>query len=237
MRRQGYAARARASTQTRTGTFKEANIPLGGAKRSYSLMRYLLNRSFRRREDPSPVNLADSLPVVSTRHFNRDGGGLAAANAKRRRAAFQPIFLQGRKQRHDDSGPRRADRMAERAGAAMHIDLFMRDTEFPHRGHGDYREGLVDLEKIDIRQGPAGLDHQFSQRLDGGGGELTGRPRVRGMSQDRRHGRDAPLFGLGAAHENERCGSVRNRTRIRRRHAAAFPERRFEMRNFIALRL
>jgi hypothetical protein len=28
------------------------------------------------------------LRVVSTRHFKRDGGGLAAANAKRRRAAF-----------------------------------------------------------------------------------------------------------------------------------------------------
>ena len=55
----------------------------------------------------------------TSRHFERDGGGLAAANAKRRRAAFQAVFLQGRKQRHDDSRARRADRMAERAGAAL----------------------------------------------------------------------------------------------------------------------
>ena len=30
-------------------------------------------------EDPGPVNLADSLRGVSTRHFKRDGGRLAAA--------------------------------------------------------------------------------------------------------------------------------------------------------------
>jgi hypothetical protein len=178
--------------------------------RRASLMRYLSNRSLRRREGPGPVNLADSLRGVSTRHFKRDGGGFAAADAKRRRAAFKPVFLKGRKQRHDDSGTRRADRMAKRAGAAMHIDLFVRQGKLLHRRHGDHREGLVDFEKIDIRQGPAGLVHQFSQRLDGGGGELTRRLGVGGMRQDNRQRRDAPLFGLRAAHENECRGAVRN---------------------------
>src|SRR6202043_2995816 len=50
-----------------------------GAKRSSSLMRYLLNRSLRRRERLGPVKLTDSLLAESTRHFKRDGGGLAAA--------------------------------------------------------------------------------------------------------------------------------------------------------------
>jgi hypothetical protein len=59
-------------------------------------MRYLFNRSLRRRERLGAINLADSLRGVSTKHFKRDGGGLAAANAKRRRAAFQAVFLQGR---------------------------------------------------------------------------------------------------------------------------------------------
>ena len=150
---------------------------------------------------------------------------------------FSPYFLQSRKQRHDDSGARRANRMAERAGPAMHIDFFARQGKLLHRRHDDHREGLVDLEKIDIRNRPAGLVHQFSQRSDGGSGKLTWRLRVGGVRQDRRQGRDAPLFGLRAAHENERRGTVRNRTRIRRRHAAALSERRFEMRDFIELRL
>src|ERR1700730_6676870 len=55
-----------------------------------------LKSKLRRRERPGPNNLADSLPVVSTSHFKRDGGGLAGANAKRRRAAFQAVFLQRR---------------------------------------------------------------------------------------------------------------------------------------------
>jgi hypothetical protein len=48
-----------------------------GAKRSSSLMRHLLNRSLKGAGGLQPVNLADSLPRVSTRHFKRDGSGLA----------------------------------------------------------------------------------------------------------------------------------------------------------------
>ena len=45
--------------------------------------------------------------------------------------------------------------MAERAGAAMHIHLFMRQAELAHRRHHDDGEGLVDLEEIDARERPA----------------------------------------------------------------------------------
>jgi len=41
-------------------------------------MWHLLNQSLRRREGPGLVNLADSLLVVSTRHFKRERGRLAA---------------------------------------------------------------------------------------------------------------------------------------------------------------
>jgi hypothetical protein len=44
-------------------------------------------------------------------------------------AAFQAVFLKGRKQRHDDSGARRADRMAERAGVAQDPDRWFATTK------------------------------------------------------------------------------------------------------------
>ena len=40
--------------------------------------------------------------------------------------------------------------MAERAGAAVHVDLFMRQAQIAHRDHRDIGEGFVDLEQIDV---------------------------------------------------------------------------------------
>ena len=40
--------------------------------------------------------------------------------------------------------------MAERAGAAVHVDLVVRQAEVAHRRHGDDGEGLVDLEEVDV---------------------------------------------------------------------------------------
>ncbi len=51
--------------------------------------------------------------------------------------------------------------MAERAGAAVDIDLVMRQIEIAHRRHGDDREGLVDLEQIDLAELPARLFRSF----------------------------------------------------------------------------
>jgi len=132
------------------------------------------------------IILADSLRGVSTsRQLKRDGGGFAATDAQRRRTALQPVFLQRREQGHDDSGARCADWMAERTSAAMHIDFFMRQIEFPHRRHGDNREGLVDLERsTSARDQPvcpsAFATHQW------GGGELAWCLRMGGMGPYRR---------------------------------------------------
>src|SRR5208283_3337450 len=175
---QEYAAR-RAAQKTVNRRLVTRPIRVGGARilpRCRPMGRHLRRRtvifahakprtSKPRNQKPWDIILADSLRGVSTsRQLKRDGGGFAATDAQRRRTALQPVFLHRREQGHDDSGTRCADRMAERTSAAMHIDFFMRQTEFPHRRHGDNREGLVDLEKIDVRQRPAGFVHQLSQR-------------------------------------------------------------------------
>ena len=53
-----------------------------------------------------------------------DGGGFTAADAQRGDAAFQVARFQRMQQRHDQSRAGGADRMAERAGAAIDVEFF-----------------------------------------------------------------------------------------------------------------
>ena len=50
-----------------------------------------------------------------------------------------------------------ADRVAERGGAAVDVDLVVRNAEVVHREHGDAGEGFVDFEQVDVALAPAGL--------------------------------------------------------------------------------
>ena len=60
------------------------------------------------------------------------------------------VLLQRVQQRDDDARAGGADRMAERAGAAVHVDLLVRQAEVAHGRHGDDGERLVDLVEVDI---------------------------------------------------------------------------------------
>jgi hypothetical protein len=56
--------------------------------------------------------------------------------------------------------------MAERAGAAIDVQLLAGNAEVALRRHRDHREGFVDLEQIDIADAPADLVEQFADRRD-----------------------------------------------------------------------
>ena len=71
--------------------------------------------------------------------------------------------------------------MAQRAGAAMDVDLGMRQVVFFHRRHRDHRKGFVDFIQIDIRAGPAGLVVELLDRTHRCGGEPLWFLRVSGM--------------------------------------------------------
>ena len=75
------------------------------------------------------------------------------------------------KERHDEAGARRADRMAQRAGATVHVQDVTWNTEIPLRRHGDNCEGLVDLEQIHVPDAPAGLIEELADRRDRRRGE------------------------------------------------------------------
>src|SRR3954452_17974991 len=100
-----------------------------------------------------------------------DGGGFAAADAQRRDAAFQIMRFQRVQQRHDQPRAGGADRMAERAGAAIDVQSVTGNAEVALRSHCDYRKSLVDLEQVDISNAPAYLVQELSDRRDRRGGE------------------------------------------------------------------
>ena len=97
---------------------------------------------------------------------------------------LMPTRPERREQRHQNARARGADRMAERAGAAVDVDLFVRKAEVAHRRHGDDGEGLVDLEEIDGILAPAGLLEQLLDRADRRGREILRRGGVRRMRDD-----------------------------------------------------
>src|SRR4051812_1932334 len=79
-----------------------------------------------------------------------DRVALPAAGADRRAAEAAAATAQLVDQRAEDPGAGRADRMPERDGAAVDVDLLLVDAEQADRVQGDRRERLVDLPQVDV---------------------------------------------------------------------------------------
>ena len=109
---------------------------------------------------------------------------------------LSPRARSARDERHQNARARGADRVAERAGAAVDVDLLVRKPEVAHRRHGDDGEGLVDLEEVDGILAPAGLLEQLVERADRRGREIFRRGGVGRMRDDARERRRAALLRL-----------------------------------------
>src|SRR5271156_1436694 len=66
--------------------------------------------------------------------FQRDCRRFAPTYAQRCDAALEAALVEGVEQRRDDARPRGADRMAERAGAAIYVDSPVVEVQIVHRG-------------------------------------------------------------------------------------------------------
>ena len=91
-----------------------------------------------------------------------------SANAKTRRAQLFLGSAQGMDERDEHARSRRADRMAERDGPSQGIDFCWIDLQFPQHGNGLRGEGLVQFEKIDVRQCQSGALEGCRNRANAG---------------------------------------------------------------------
>ena len=98
--------------------------------------------------------------------LDRDRRGLAATDAEGRDAAGQAPLLERVQERDDEAGTGRPDRVAERAGAPIDVQPVARDAEIALCRHGNRREGLVDLEEVDVADAPRDLVEQLADGRD-----------------------------------------------------------------------
>src|SRR3569833_200278 len=97
-----------------------------------------------------------------------DCGGLAATNAQAGNATLAASLLERVDQGNKDTGPTGADRVTERRGTAVNVDLVVADAEILQREHGDAVERLVHFPQVDIADLPTGLVEHLVDRADGG---------------------------------------------------------------------
>ena len=102
------------------------------------------------------------------RDTDDQGVALAAAAAQRSRTDAAAATLQLEREVQDDAGAGHADRVAERDGAAVDVDLVVGEAELAGRGDADGGEGLVELDQVEV----GGRDALLLAGLRGGVGRL-----------------------------------------------------------------
>ncbi len=127
--------------------------------------------------------------------------------------------------------------MPERAGAAVHVHLVVRQAVLLHSRHGHYGERLVHLVEIDTLRVPAGALEKLRHRADRRGREPVGLLGVRRVAGDERKRREAAPLGGGAPHEDQRRGAIRDRARVGRGHGAILAECRLQRRDLVEVGL
>src|SRR6185369_7489741 len=128
-------------------------------------------RYWRTNSSPSPRDAPMTMAFMrgapsapGSEHLDGHRGGFAAADAQRRDAALELTLAQRTQERDDDARAARADRVAQRAGAAVHVHDLVRELELGHRGHGHGGESLVHFPQVHALGIPARL---LQHLLDG----------------------------------------------------------------------
>jgi hypothetical protein len=116
--------------------------------------------------------------------------------------------LQRVDQRDHDARTARADRVTQRAGAAVDVDDLVREIQLLHQRHRHHGKGLVDFPQVHVAHAPAGLGQRLLRGAHGGGGKPLGLLRVRGVADDARQRLAAQLGGGGGGHHHQGGGAV-----------------------------
>jgi hypothetical protein len=119
-----------------------------------------------------PLSLLHPITSHHRLHDQRARASAAVTDARAADAAF--ARLQHAQQRGQNTGPARAERMAHRDGAAVHIDLVGLETQQLGVGQRNDAEGLVDLVGGDLGGLDAGVRERLGDRERGRRRELAG---------------------------------------------------------------
>src|SRR5699024_5092016 len=179
------------STATATAAWtdaSESSPPLGATENAASMMCLLLRV---RRRDQMPLRrLPISAGSALSRNVDDQRIALTTAAAQGGDAAAPASALEFEGEGEDDAGTGSADRVTERHGASVDVDLVLVDAEVLGTGQTDSGECLVDLVEIEGVRG-----HAFAFGC--------GPDRLRGLVLQGRIGTGGP--GVGADLGEDRC--------------------------------
>jgi hypothetical protein len=147
-------------------------------------------------------------PLHGERH------GVAAAQAQRRQARLRVAVLHGVQQRREHARARRADGVAQRHGAAVHVHAVPVPAQagaVRQRLHG---ERLVGLDQVVVADLASLLLHQLLHGLDGREEELPGLHGARGVGGDPGEDREPVRPRVLLAHDDHGGGAVVHGRRV-----------------------
>src|SRR5215203_1725796 len=160
------------------------------------------------RASPSRARATSSSADSALRDTHDQCVALAAATAKCGRTGAAAAALELEREVKDDAGAGHADRVAERDRAAVDVDLVRGDAELLGRRDADGREGLVELDEVEVGGGDAFLLQCLGGRRCGL--ELQARVGAgnHGVRTDLGEVVETELLGLGLAHHDDGAGAV-----------------------------
>ena len=174
--------------------------------------------------DARKVNRAkcSAEPLEDHRH------ALAAAHAHGLQAQGRVVELQAVQQGGGDARPGHAERVPDRDGAAVHVELGQVDAEVGVRRDDLGRERLVDLHQVDVGDGHPGPGERLPGRLHRSQAHDLRGQRGHPGGHDPRQRRDAELGRLDVAHHHDRRGPVVERAAVPRGDRAVRAEHRLQ---------
>src|SRR4051812_32188866 len=132
-------------------------------------------------------------------------------------------------QRRDEARARGAERVPERDRAAVHVHAVHVRVELAAPGGDDRREGLVDLDEVDVVHLHAVALEQLLRRRDRAGEHDHGVDADGRLVDDPRARLEPERLGLLALHEQHRGGAVGDLRGVARRDLAVLLEGRLQL--------
>lgn len=118
------------------------------------------------------------------------------------------LLPQHAQQRRHDPRPAATERVPERDGAPVQIDLFLAQVQQLQVCERDDRERLVDLERVDVGDIDAGVLEGFRDGERGRGGKLRGRLRGVAPAKDAGEGSEGVGFQEGFRDDEDGGGAI-----------------------------
>src|SRR5574338_384505 len=228
---------ARISSTTCCAGVRSSPLPSGATPRSFTTTfapsRAKASACARPRPRPAPLTIttrpsqipamslsARGLEPLQDRHVR-----LPAALAHRLQAVAAASALELGEQRRHEAPAGRADRVAERDRAAVHVHLREVRAELLLPGEDDARERLVDLDEVDLVELHAGLLQRVARRRDRGRQHVDGVVGAHAQMVDARPRLEPVVLQRALGGHEQRGRAVGDLARDRRREAPTGRER------------